>query len=60
MTGIVPDADCPPVVAGQMAKTAETPITPAAGMPGFTWRPDAVRDGLIYAEILSKPKALRG
>jgi len=57
MTGFEPD--CPPLVSAFDTAT-EAPMASAPGMSAFTWRPDAVRDGLIYAEILSKPKALRG
>jgi len=38
----------------------ETPIeTRNTGLPVFSWQPDAVACGIVYAEILSKPKALR-
>ena len=57
MTGFEPD--CPPITS-VFDTAAEAPETAAPGMPAFTWQPDAVRDGFIYAEILSKPKALRG
>ncbi len=30
-----------------------------AGMPVFSWQPNAVLNGMLYAEILGKPKALR-
>lgn len=58
MTGFEPD--CPPVGVRNSAKAADVPQVTEPDMPVFIWRQDAVLDGLIYAEILSKPKALRG
>lgn len=45
----------------QTEPAAEAPRVELHGEPAcpFTWDPAAVRNGLIYAEILGKPKALR-
>ncbi|MDO4572786.1 MAG: hypothetical protein Q4C13_05415 [Clostridia bacterium] len=53
MTGF--NADCPPAAEPEPVSAQAA----GAGMPAFSWRPDAVLNGMIYAEILARPKALR-
>lgn len=55
LTGV--RAECEP----EQARRASAPATaaPAAGTP-FHWDAGAVRSGVVMAEILGKPKALRG
>lgn len=55
MTGFEPD--CPPETRAAAVSAASRAY---AGMPAFSWNPNAVLNGMVYAEILSKPKALRG
>ena len=52
------DEACEPDVMAESVPGGKTAA--AVGLPAFAWRPGAVLNGLIYAEILSKPKALRG
>lgn len=54
MTGFEPD--CPPE---KTPRRTALGTDAYAGMPAFTWKPDAVLNGMVYAEILARPKALR-
>ena len=50
------EENCPPTLSPAAAAAARQSAAPAA----FSWDQNAVLSGLIYSEILGKPKALRG
>ena len=56
MTGFEPE--CPPELLRRGDPDAAA--HPGKGLPAFTWNANAVLNGIVYAEILGKPKALRG
>ncbi len=53
ITGV--QGECPPEREGKKAAPASAP----APVSAFRWNQNAVLSGLVYAEILSQPKALR-
>lgn len=57
MSGIA--ADCKPEPHKKRSAPATVPAPAAASASAFSWDPADARNGLILAEIMGKPKALR-